>query len=305
MSKVSLSNRKRIHELNSEAHQQVVNDKKDELLALQLQQLNDQAENTNTLKNILLTELLPDPNQPRKVFTNIDTLAQSIKEKGVIQPIIVTPKKHDGFYHIIAGERRFRAAKMAGLQLIPCILRDEADSDILILQLLENEQREKVSPFEEADALVELINNRKMSKAEVAKSLGREPSWISMRLKLAKSSSLIRNLSHDGYIDDVRTLYELKKLEDELPQVANTFIQKVRSNRVQGAYRQAIKRAKDAWQKKQTLTQGKLPPIMIEEVLCVEDDIVSFKADKAHASHHYTFKLSKKALAQLKALFIE
>ena len=98
---------------------------------------------------------------------------------------------------------------------------------------------------------------------------------------------------------------ELKKLEDELPQVANGFVQKVRENRVQGAYRQAIKRAKETWQKQQTLHQGKQQPIIIEEVLCLEKGIVGFKSDKAHANHNYIFQLSANALAQLKELFSE
>ncbi len=298
--KVSLANRKRIHELgNKEGNS---DSKKDELLALQLKQLNDKAQSAGTLRDMRLTELLPDPNQPRKIFKNIDMLAQSIEQKGIIQPIIVTPKKEDGFYHIIAGERRFRAAKELGLSVVPCILREEADNEILIVQLLENEQREKVSPFEEADALTELVLKRKMNKIDVAKSLGREPSWVSMRLKIAKSSVAIRMLTVDGFIEDVRTLYELKKLEDELPQVANQFVQKVRDNKVHGAYRQAIKRAKEVWYKKQEQLGGKESAIQIEEVLNLDDGLIGFKSEKAHASKLYTFKLSKTAIMQLKEM---
>jgi len=303
MSKISLSNRKRISDLNQKVD--TTSDKKDELLALQLQEINKEAKRVNLLKDIILTELLPDPNQPRKTFRNIDALAKSIEEKGIIQPIIVTPKKEDGFYHIIAGERRFRAAKQAGLHVIPCILREEADSDILILQLLENEQREKVSPFEEADALVELINHKKVPKAQVAKSLGRDPSWISMRLKLAKASSVIRALSKDGFVDDVRTLYELKKLEDDLPQVANEFIRKVRTNRVQGAYRQAIKRAKDNWHKKELLEDEKAQAIRIEGVSLLDKGELCLKASNQHAGHRYMFSFSEEALRQLKSLLLD
>ena len=299
--KVSLANRKRIHELGSQEGN--AESKKDELLALKLKQLNERAHQAGTFKEISLTQLLADPNQPRKVFKNIDMLAQSIAQKGIIQPIIVTPKKADGFYHIIAGERRFRAAKQLGLVSVHCILRDEADNEILIIQLLENEQREKVSPFEEADALTELVLKRKVNKAEVAESLGREPSWISMRLKLAKSSMAIRSLCDDGFVEDVRTLYELKKLEDELPQVANQFVQKVREKKIHGAYRQAIKRAKEVWYKKQEqLDITKNDSIEISEILNLDDGLIGFKADKTHASKLYTFKLSKAALMQLKEI---
>lgn len=301
MSKVSLSNRKRTHQLGK--NQYLGQDKKDELLAMQLQQIHQQAENIGTLKTIKLNELLPDPNQPRKSFKNIDALAASMEQKGMIQPIIVTPKKKDGFYHIIAGERRFRAAKEAGFSAVPCILREESDNDILILQLLENEQREKVSPFEEADALAELVNNRKMSKTKVAKSLGRDPAWISMRLKLASASPTIRQLSETGYIEDVRTLYELKKLEDELPALAHNFINKVRQKRVIGSYRDAIKRTKDNW-KKQQLSQSKSSNfIAIEEVVWLDHEVLGFKASGDNGYHVYPLKLSTTARQQIKDLF--
>ena len=303
MAKNLLANRKRTSEL-SKVGKAVTEEKKDELLAIRLQQMNQKAESAGQLKDIVLNELLPDPNQPRKIFKNIDMLAQSIQEKGIIQPIIVTPKKADGFYHIIAGERRFRAAKQAKLSVIPCILRDESDdSDILILQLLENEQREKVSPFEEADALVELISKKKNSKTQIAQSLGRDPSWISMRLRISKSSSVIRHLANDGYIEDVRTLYELKKLEDELPQAANEFVTKVRQNKVHGAYRQAIKRSKEVWLKKQELIENPHKYIDINEVLFLDDGVLGFKSTSDKSNHVYQFKLSKTALSQLKELF--
>ena len=303
MAKNLLANRKRTSEL-SKVGKAVTEEKKDELLAIRLQQMNQKAESAGQLKDIVLNELLPDPNQPRKIFKNIDMLAQSIQEKGIIQPIIVTPKKADGFYHIIAGERRFRAAKQAKLSVIPCILRDESDdSDILILQLLENEQREKVSPFEEADALVELISKKKISKTQIAQSLGRDPSWISMRLRISKSSNVIRHLANDGYIEDVRTLYELKKLEDELPQAASEFVTKVRQNKVHGAYRQAIKRSKEVWLKKQELIENPHKHIDINEVLFLDDGVLGFKSTSDKSNHVYQFKLSKTALSQLKELF--
>ena len=248
MSKISLSNRKRIGELTIEPTQADL--KKEELLALKISQMNAQAERTGTLLNIPIHEIHPDPKQPRKSFRNIDSLAQSIEAKGIIQPIIVTEKSVEGIHHIIAGERRYRAAKQIGLAYISCIVRNETDADILIIQLLENDQREKVSPFEEADALVELITNKKLKKSEVAKSLGHDNSWISMRLKLAESTETLRGLSQDGIIDDVRTLYELKKLEDELPEAAIDFVEKVRTKKIRGSYRAAIKRARDNWRKK-------------------------------------------------------
>lgn len=128
---------------------------------MQLQELNEQASRVGEFFELPLSLVKPDANQPRKSFKNIESLAASIKENGVIQPIIVTAKKNDGTHYIIAGERRYLASQQAGLATIPCIVRqEESDASILLLQLLENDQREGVSPFEEADALRDLIEQK-------------------------------------------------------------------------------------------------------------------------------------------------
>ena len=88
--------------------------------------------------------------------------------------------------------------------------QEESDANIVLLQLLENDQREGVSPFEEADALRDLIENKDVKKSDIAKVLGRDNSWISMRLKIADADENIRELSDKGIIEDVRTLYEAK-----------------------------------------------------------------------------------------------
>lgn len=296
-----LTKRRRIHELGDKPQSA---EKKELLLAMQLEQLNQEARNTGTLLQIPLNEIYPDPNQPRKSFKNIESLAESIRQKGVIQPIIVTPKKADvDAYYIIAGERRYRAAKVANLVTIPCIVRDENDANILILQLLENDQREKVSPFEEADALVELITHKNVSKSEVAKSLGHDASWISMRLKLAKSSYAIRKLAEEGLVEDVRTLYELKKLEEDLPQVANDFIQKIHGNKIKGSYRTAITKARESWESKSTRAKKDAQPIEIE---ALHYDPKTGQMSMVSNSHYrYHFVLNEATILQLKTLLGE
>ncbi|MCF6765368.1 ParB/RepB/Spo0J family partition protein [Thiotrichales bacterium 19S3-7] len=263
MSKGLLSNRKRLSDLG------VVNTqadlKKDELLAMKLNELNTEAQTGGSLLELSLTQVKPDPNQPRKVFKNIDSLAASIREKGVLQPIIVR-RNENGEYTLIAGERRYRAAKMAQLSTIPAIVREEKDSDVLIIQLLENDQREKVSPFEEADAIYELIKHKQMKKSQIAKSLGRDLSWVSMRLKLNEGSASLRRLSDDGIIDDVRTLYELKKFEDETPELARDFVRKIRESRIRGSFRQAISRARSGARKQQGITDQSKVMIEVEQI---------------------------------------
>ncbi|MDO8953757.1 MAG: ParB/RepB/Spo0J family partition protein [Gammaproteobacteria bacterium] len=234
-----LLNRKRSSEL-SDSLNEVSLGKKDELLALKLQVMNDIAEASGKLFELPIDCVEPDPNQPRKTFSNIEGLAQSIKFKGIIQPIIARPRNQDGKYIIIAGERRYHAAKLAGLGTLPCILRAEEDANILILQLLENDQRENVSPFEESAALIQLVDNMGVTKAQVAAELGRDPAWISIRLGLQGASVKIRELAEQGIIEDIRTLHELRKLEDESPAKAKDLIEKIRLNQLSGSYRQVI-----------------------------------------------------------------
>jgi ParB family transcriptional regulator, chromosome partitioning protein len=305
MEKISLVNRKRIGDLTVEPTQ--ADSKKEELLALKISQLNKKAVKAGRRIDIEIHKIMPDPNQPRKVFTNIDSLANSIQAQGIIQPIIVREEDDAGMYHIIAGERRYRAAKQIGLLHLPCIIREEKDADILILQLLENDQREKVSPFEEADALAELINIKKLKKGEVARSLGHDNSWVSMRLKLANSTDALRSLSTDGFIDDVRTLYELKKLESNIPEAATNFISKVRNKSVRGSYRKAIMREKENWLKakegKESFTrQGS------DEVsdIYFEDDMLIIKLEnkstvsKLQLSNRNVTKLYRELQARIK-----
>jgi len=244
MKKISLFGRKRLGDLvETETISEI---KKDELLALKLDQINTEARSAGNLQMLPIDLIKPDLNQPRKQFRHIDSLAKSIEEKGIIQPIIVSIKNKDGFYTIIAGERRYRAALEAGLLTLPCIIRQESDANILILQLLENDQRENVSPLEESEALCQLINQMNLSKAQIAKELGRDPSWVSIRLGLKKASEGIKALIQDGIIEDIRTLHELRMFEESDPIKAQTLITRMRNNTVTGSYRQVIANARRA-----------------------------------------------------------
>jgi ParB family chromosome partitioning protein len=215
---VSLFGRKRVSELSGEVAA-IAEGKKDELLALKLEEFNTDARQTGTLQMLPINLIYPDPTQPRKIFKSIDSLAASIREKGVIQPIIVRQKNAEGHYVIIAGERRYRAAISADLNTIPCIVRSETDANVLILQLLENDQRENVSPLEESEALSRLIEDMRLSKTEVAKELGRDMAWI---------------------------LHELRMFEEEEPEKARKLITRIRANTISGTYRQVISGARNA-----------------------------------------------------------
>lgn len=239
MKKVLLHNRKRTSEFSQEV-EQVGLDKKDELMALKLRAMNDVAQASGKLFELPLYLLLPDPSQPRKAFLNLDGLAESIKEKGLIQPLVVKPRDAEGHYKIIVGGRRYHAAKMAGIETLPCILREEEDATTLILQLLENDQREQVPPLEEAEAINRLIVDMGMSKKDVAHELGRDAAWLSLRLGLLEASDAVKTLLRDEKVTDLRALHELKQLEQEHPDLAAQALKRLNEQDFSGNFRSLI-----------------------------------------------------------------
>jgi ParB family transcriptional regulator, chromosome partitioning protein len=126
-----------------------------------------------------------NPRQPRRRFEPEATtgLASSIKQQGLLQPIVVRPRAAGG-YELIAGERRWRAAREAGIELLPALVREADDRDTLLLALVENVAREQLSPVEEARAYASLVDEFELSLGEVAERVGRSKSSVSNRLRL-------------------------------------------------------------------------------------------------------------------------
>ena len=141
----------------------------------------DSPEKTSTLR---LSEIEPRRGQPRKVFdqNELESLAQSIRELGVLTPITVS--REDGCYRLIAGERRWRAAALAGLTEIPCLIRIFDEEKRRLAALVENLQRRDLDPFEEAAGLQDLITRTGMTQAEIARRIGKSQSCIANKLRL-------------------------------------------------------------------------------------------------------------------------
>ncbi len=157
----------------------------------------DDSESISTLR---LTEIEPNKNQPRKNFDKeaLEALASSIRENGVIQPLLVRPLA-SGNYQIIAGERRWRASKIAGLSEIPVVIRDDlSEEQIMQIALIENLQRENLNPIEEAMGYRELIDNYKMTQDELARSLGKARSSIANSLGLLTLPKGVKDLLANG-----------------------------------------------------------------------------------------------------------
>ena len=140
------------------------------------------------LVKLPVSRILPNPSQPRKVFREeeLQALAQSIQENGLLQP--VTVRRENGAYYLIAGERRLRACKLAGIKEIPALVADCAPEDSAVLALLENIQRKDLHMFEQANALVNLMREWRITQEEAAKRLGISQSYLANKLRLLKLS---------------------------------------------------------------------------------------------------------------------
>ncbi|WP_028973369.1 ParB/RepB/Spo0J family partition protein [Spirochaeta cellobiosiphila] len=141
-----------------------------------------------TVIEVLIDEISANPNQPRKEFAEdkLLELSQSIKEKGVIQPILVEKGNKPNSYIIIAGERRYRASKIAGLKKIPVIVKAFTEEEVLEIALIENIQREDLNPVEEAKAYQHLMKSFDLSQEDIAKRVGKNRSTIANSLRLLK-----------------------------------------------------------------------------------------------------------------------
>lgn len=162
----------------------------------------EQLQENDTLRNLKITEVEPNRDQPRKRFDQeaLEELAQSIKEYGLIQPIVVTKK--DGYYSIVAGERRWRASKIAGLKEIPAIIREDNERINSEISLIENMQREDLNPYEKALGIRTLIDNYGLSQEIVAKKLGKSRSTVANWVRVLNLDERVIEMVKDGKISE-------------------------------------------------------------------------------------------------------
>jgi len=187
---------------------------------------------------IPIDSLTPNPDQPRKIFGDIDDLVSSIKEKGVLEPILVRP---DGDrFQIIAGERRFRASREAGLSQVPCIEIDVDDRGVLEISLIENLQRLDLSPFEEADGLQKLTEKFLYTHEEIARKLGKSRTSITETLSLNNIPVELRGLCHEAGITARSTLLQIARLGS-----AETMARMIHEIRRSGLTRDDVRKLKD------------------------------------------------------------
>ena len=158
-------------------------------------------ESDTRIETLPLREIEPDPGQPRKTFDD-ETLAElsaSIAEHGLLQPIAVRPKPSGG-YLIVAGERRWRASRMAGLTEVPVIVKDVTDEQAMELALVENLQREDLDPVEEAAGIRELMTRCDLTQEQAARKLGKSRSALANSLRLLSLPETVLELLKSGFI---------------------------------------------------------------------------------------------------------
>lgn len=165
-----------------------------------LNEIDDSGE--EKVKNIKVIDIEPNPTQARKNFKEeaIEELAKSIKEYGIIQPIIV--EKKDKYYQIIAGERRWRAAKKAGVDVVPCLVRDKDEQKNKEISLIENIQRENLNPIEKALGYKELIDNYNLKQQDLADKLGISRPYVANTLRLLNLDKRVIKLALDGKLTE-------------------------------------------------------------------------------------------------------
>lgn len=157
----------------------------------------------------------PNPYQPRKNFNKmaLEELCSSIKTYGLLQPITIR-RMPGGFYELVAGERRLRAAKIIGMREIPSIIVDIGDNDSAVLALVENSQREDLHFLEEAEAYYNLLNMHNLTQEELANSIGKSPSTISNKIRLLRLTPLIKKVILENGLAE-RHARAILKLHDE------------------------------------------------------------------------------------------
>ena len=179
--------------------------------------MENESEDSSRTLTLKISELQPNRNQPRREFDekSLAELADSISQHGILQPLLVRPFL-DGGYQIVAGERRFRAARMAGLTELPVVIRDLSDSETMQLALIENLQREDLTPVEEAMGYRQLIDEYGLTQEEVSRVVGKSRPAVANALRLLSLPEDIQALISEGKLSagHGRTLLSFKNEKD-------------------------------------------------------------------------------------------
>lgn len=181
----------------------------------------------SSVKELKINEIEPNNNQPRKKFDDekLKTLSESIMQHGIVQPIIV--RKDGNIYRIVAGERRWRAARLAGLKTVPVVIKELTNKQVMEIALIENIQREDLNPIEEAEAFDRLLNEYNMTQEELSNSIGKSRSAIANTIRLLGLNEKVKEHLINGEITSghARALLSINE-EDLQIEVCKEVIEK-------------------------------------------------------------------------------
>ncbi len=182
--------------------------------------------NSSSTEKVKLVDIVPNKDQPRKKFNDasLSELADSILQHGVIQPLLVRPLS-GGTYQLVAGERRWRASRMAGLKEVPVVIKDLSDEEASVIAMIENLQREDLNAIEEADGIKYLMTKYGLTQEEVSERVGKSRSAVANALRLLKLPESISEYVRDGIISagHAKALLPLED-EEKMISVCNRII---------------------------------------------------------------------------------
>lgn len=201
---------------------------------------------------IAIDSIRPNPNQPRQEIGDLSELVASIREKGVLEPLLVRP--YLGGYQIIAGERRWRACKEVGLEKVPCIERDVDEKEMMELALIENLQRKDLTAFEESDGLQSLVEKFGYTHAQIAQVIGKSRTSVTEALSLNQMPIEVKALCRQADISSKSLLLQIVRLPDE--DEMKKLVERIRS---EGLTREDVReeKSKDKTGQKQFSFQAK------------------------------------------------
>lgn len=228
----------------------------------------------NSIFYIDINHIKPNAKQPRKYFDDekIEELAESIKRYGVIQPIVL--RKSQNYYEIVAGERRWRAARIAGLKEVPCIMRDFTDEENMLVAIIENMQREDLNPIEEANGIETLIKTYGFTQEEVSKNISKSRPYITNLLRLLRLPDKIRDMLEDGMITQghARALINIDNEKRQL-HLCEQIVEKGLSVR-------EVEKLADASKEKKKKNKNKERHDKSDEISAIERDLESLFGTK-------------------------
>ena len=196
---------------------------------------------------VRLSQIEPNKEQPRKMFDEdaLIELSESIKQYGVLQPLLV--QKKEDYYEIIAGERRWRAAKLAGVKEVPVVIKDYSDQEIMEIALIENIQREDLNPIEEAQAYQRLIKDYKLKQDEIAEKVSKSRATITNSLRLLKLDKRVQEMVMEGKLSNghARTIISVEDKDKQFMIAQKIFDENLSVREVEKLMRELEKPNKD------------------------------------------------------------